>query len=140
VNMSGESRNVIGIILLTVVAVEYGGYFMLSLLRRSSPDGRTELQYKYYRAGHAHAGVLVILAIIGQLLIDFAQFPAALSPLLRAGFFFPPILIPTGYFAGAPAVDSNKPRAAIVLVYLGALVLAAAVIVLGLWMLFGRPA
>src|SRR5687768_8289203 len=57
--LSADSRQTAGILLLTVVAVELGGAYMLRIVR-----GRTRVtgfQQAFARAGHAHAGVLVIL-------------------------------------------------------------------------------
>lgn len=135
--ISSETRNIIGLILLTLPTIEFGGYFLLMELRRSNGIIKTALQGSYYRAGHAHAGVLVILAIIAQLLIDTtATTEPGLRYLMRAGFFLPPILISAGFFLGAPT-EGTKPGALIRLVPLGAVILAAALVALGLTMLFG---
>ena len=137
--LSNEARSVIGLIIITIPTIEFGGYFLLTELRRRNGIIRTALQGSYYRAGHAHAGVLVILAIIAQLLIDAASFPSVASSLVRAGFFLPPILISAGFFLGAPT-EGEKPRRPIVLVYLGAIILAGSALVLGLGLLLGGGA
>lgn len=138
--ISSETRSIVGLILLTVPTIEFGGYFLLTELRRSNGIIKTALQGTYYRAGHAHAGVLVILAIIAQLLIDATISTTAIEPglryLMRAGFFLPPILISAGFFLGAPT-EGTKPGALIRLVPLGAVILAVALVALGLTMLFG---
>jgi drug/metabolite transporter superfamily protein YnfA len=59
----------IGSILLTVPTIQFGGYFLLTQMGKDRVI-RTELQRAYYRAGHAHAGVLVLLALIVQLTIE----------------------------------------------------------------------
>jgi len=51
------------VLLLTIVAIEYGGWFMLRVVRGRQPA--TPFQQAFFRAGHAHAGVLVILALVG---------------------------------------------------------------------------
>jgi len=64
--ISDATRLTAGILLLTVVLVEFGGWYMLQMVRR-----RVELtgfQQAFARAGHAHAGVLVILSLVVQLL------------------------------------------------------------------------
>jgi Ni,Fe-hydrogenase I cytochrome b subunit len=136
--ISSEARSVIGIILITVPGIAYGGYFLLTLLRRWSNAPASEVQIAYYRAGHAHAGVLVILAIIAQILIDLPALNDTLRAVLRAGFFLPPILIPAGFFIGAPAKDSTTPRALVVLIYIGAVILGISTLALGGLLVFGN--
>jgi hypothetical protein len=66
--LSSDSRTTSGVLLITIVAVEYGGLFVLRLVRGAEPA--TEFQKSFARAGHAHAGVLVIFAIVAQPLAD----------------------------------------------------------------------
>ena len=42
--------------------VMYGGYALLGLLTRGQP--MTDFQRTYFRAGHAHAGVLLLLSLL----------------------------------------------------------------------------
>ena len=56
-----DARSTAGVLLLTLVAVESGGWFMLRVLRGQRPA--TEFQKAFFRAGHAHAGVLVTLSL-----------------------------------------------------------------------------
>src|SRR3954453_2592202 len=65
-DLSDAARTTAGIVALTVVAIESGGLFLLPL-----PSGRepaTDFQRSFYRAGHAHAGVLVTLGLVCVLL------------------------------------------------------------------------
>jgi hypothetical protein len=132
-NISNEARSIIGWIIITVPTIEFGGAFLLYLLRQKNTNG---LKTAYYRAGHAHAGVLVILSIIAQLLIDVVQLASPWSGLLRVGFFLPPILISAGFFLGAPG-ESGKPGPLIALIYLGAMLLAICSLALGVSLAFG---
>ena len=54
------------IALVSLPTVMFGGY---SLLRLSSARGLTPFQHNYFRAGHAHAGVLLILALVSLILL-----------------------------------------------------------------------
>jgi hypothetical protein len=140
-NLSPEARNVIGWIIITIPFIEFGGAFLLSGLRTRNGIIRTALQASYYRAGHAHAGVLVILAIIAQVLIDAGGFDPSLRGLLRLGFVLPPILMPLGFFLAPPLKEGEiKPSALILLVYAGALVLAASTLGLGIGLVTGSNA
>ena len=62
--MTPVSKLMCGIILLTVPTIEYGGYFLLSILSGKQKIALTDFQKSMFRAGHAHAGVLVILALL----------------------------------------------------------------------------
>lgn len=50
------------------MAVESGGWLMLRIVRSRQPA--TAFQQAFFRVGHAHAGVLVILALVSQILIS----------------------------------------------------------------------
>jgi hypothetical protein len=49
------------IALVSLPTVMFGGY---SLLRLSAAQKLTPFQHTYFRAGHAHAGVLLVLALV----------------------------------------------------------------------------
>src|SRR5690606_31217559 len=60
--LSRESERVGGVLLLSIVAVEFGGYY---LTRAARGDVElTEVPCASSRAGHAHAGVLVTLSLV----------------------------------------------------------------------------
>lgn len=134
-NFSNEAQVIIGIMLITIPFVEYGGVFLLSRLRKQTGYSDNGVQQHYFRAGHAHAGVLLILAIIAQVLVDQTSFAPGLAYAVRAGFFLAPILIPAGYFLGAPGAD-GAPKPLLTLVYIGAILLAISTVVLGLGLIF----
>ena len=66
--LSDESRVLAGILLLALVTVETGGMYMVKLVRGTVPA--TPFQVSFARAGHAHAGVLLILALVCQVIAD----------------------------------------------------------------------
>jgi hypothetical protein len=79
--MTREARLMSGIILITVPTIQYGGYFLLtSLMNKSSGYMENPLRQNFFRAGHAHAGVIVILSLVCQILADAAVLPT--TPLL----------------------------------------------------------
>ncbi|MGB8700852.1 MAG: hypothetical protein WCD18_15655 [Thermosynechococcaceae cyanobacterium] len=113
--------------------IQFGGYFLLTQMGKTKVI-RTELQRSYYRAGHAHAGVLVLLALIAQLTIEATMLSNSLQLWVRVGFALAPILISAGFFGAAPQ-EGVKPTRLILLIYLGAIVLAASLLTLGLGLL-----
>ncbi len=89
--LSSNSRSTVGVLLLTLVAIEYGGWFMLRVVRGRQPT--TPFQQAFFRAGHAHAGVLVILALVGQILVDATSLFGPLVDLARDGIWIAAILM-----------------------------------------------
>jgi hypothetical protein len=130
--LSPDVSRTAGILLLTLVAVEFGGTFMLRLVRGSEPV--TAFQHAFYRAGHAHAGVLVVLSLVSQLLVGLSGLTGLLA-LLSNGVWLAAILMPAGFFLSAAGKGRTQPSQLILLVYAGAAVLAAGVISLGLGLL-----
>lgn len=131
--LSEDARSTAGILLLTIVAVEYGGTFMLRVVRRRVP--MTPFQTAFARAGHAHAGVLVIAALICQVLADAADLSGFQGALARSGVPLAAILFPAGFFFSSMGKGRTAPNRFIWLLYAGAIVLAAGVISLGIGLL-----
>lgn len=137
--MTKESRLMSGIILLTVPTIIFGGNFLLGLLSGSYPEMElTAFQQSMFRAGHGHAGVLVILALIAQLLVDQSDLSHRWRWIVRAGFPFAAILVSGGFFASAAGKGINQPNGFIVILYLGMAVLAISLVALGIGLVRGR--
>jgi hypothetical protein len=131
--MSDESRVLAGILLLALVTVETGGLYLLRLVR-----GRAEVtpfQLAFARAGHAHAGVLLVLALVCQLLADAAQLSGAWEWLGRSGVAVAALLMPGGFFFSSMGRGRERPNALIALVFAGAAVLALSLSALGIGLL-----
>src|SRR5881227_1640989 len=79
--LSSNSRSTAGVLLLTIVAIEYGGWFMLRVVRGRQPA--TPFQQAFFRAGHAHAGVLVILSLVCMIYVDATHTSGLLAVLAR---------------------------------------------------------
>lgn len=134
--MSDASRWMIALAFISLPTIAFGGYFLLSILKRQKGTEKiSAIQRDYFRAGHAHAGVLVILSIIGQLVLDFSLFNETLNWAMRIGLFVAPLLISGGFFGGAPAKADGKPGALLKLVPIGAVVLSLSTIGVGLSLL-----
>jgi hypothetical protein len=131
--LSADTRHTAGLILLTIVAIEWGGWYMLRIVR--GKVARTEFQERFERAGHAHAGVLVTLAMLALVLADSAGMTGAVSSLARNGVAVAAILMPAGFFFSAMGKDRTEPNRWVVLIYLGMASLALGVVALGLTLL-----
>jgi hypothetical protein len=124
--------------LITIPSIQYGGYFLqTSLMDRTSRYVDNPLRQNFFRAGHAHAGVLVILSLICQVLANSAALPAWLMWIVRAGIPAAAILLPLGFFLSVAAPTSVAPNRAVVLIYIGAVILAFSVLTLGIGLLRG---
>jgi len=134
--MTREAKMMARIILITVPLIQYGGYFLLTqLMNRSSGYVDNPLRQNFFRAGHAHAGVIVILSLVCQVLADGAALPEPVTWLVRVGVPLAAILIPLGFFLSVMAPTATQPGAAVGLIYAGAVVLAVSVVTLGVGLL-----
>ena len=130
--MSRESRMVGGILLVILPTVLYGGLSLLGFLTGNS-SGYTDnpLRNDLWRAGHAHAGVYLVLSLVMLRYVD----EAALSPfwkwIARTGTPIAAILIPAAFFLSVASPQAKQPNSFMNLAYLGALFLAGAILSLG---------
>jgi len=128
--LSRESRRIAGLLLLSIVGVESGGYYLTKVA--SGQERLTDFQESFSRAGHAHAGVLVTLALIIVVLADATALRGPLGYVARLGVPLAAILMPAGFFLSSTGAGTTEPNGAIVLLWFGALSLAVGVVTTGL--------
>jgi hypothetical protein len=128
--LSDASRIIAGAILLTIVTIQIGGWFMTKIVRGDVP--MTEFQKSFARAGHGHAGVLVILSLVGLLYVDQTSLSGVPLWLGRLGIPVAAILMSGGFFVSSAGKDRTKPNQFIWVLWVGALSLAVGVVTLGL--------
>jgi len=134
--MTYEAKLMSGITLLTIPSIEYGGYFLLTVLSgKFKAVEFTGFQKAMFRAGHAHAGVIVILSLVCQLLADDANLSPGLVWLVWAGVPAAALLVSGGFFFSALGKGATQPNGLIKLIYTGIFVLAASLIILGIGLL-----
>src|SRR4028118_930044 len=77
---------------LSLISVEYGGWALLGYLTGRGQLG--QFQEKFFRAGHAHAGVLLVLSLVYYLYLDRTGYSDRVKwiagGLLQAGILAPP--------------------------------------------------
>ena len=136
--MSPQSRLVAGIVLIVVPTVELGGASILSLLIADPAYAQNELRQDLWRAGHAHAGVWLVLSLVALRYVD----EATLSEGMRwvAGVAFPAaaVLMALGFFLSVIPQDAREPNAMIYLTYIAGVVLAVGLLVLAVGLIRGR--
>jgi hypothetical protein len=65
------TRSLHRVVLITVPSIAFGGVRLLTMIFRREPGYLDNpVRQNLWRAGHAHAGVLVILTLVGLLLVD----------------------------------------------------------------------
>ena len=134
--MTREARMMSGIILITVPTIQYGGYFLLtSLMTKGSGYMDNPLRQNFFRAGHAHAGVIVILSLICQVPADAAVLPSSLLWAVRIGVPLAAILISSGFFFSMLPPTATEASGAVSLICAGAVILALTVVTLGVGLL-----
>jgi hypothetical protein len=131
--LSDVARVTAGIVVLTVVAIESGGAFLVAVV--TGRVAATDFQRSFYRAGHAHAGVLVILGLVCLLLTEATALDGFWRWLAGTGVLVAAILMPAGFFLSAVGPGRERPGPAVVLLPVGAVVLAAGLVSLGIGLL-----
>jgi hypothetical protein len=127
--MPGPTYQMIaGIVVLSVTTIAYGGTFVLRVTRGKIPAN--DLQKTFFRAGHAHAGVLVILGLL-ILTVEQLNRVRAPYPAISLGILGAAILIPAGFFLSVLGRDPVRPNRAIGLLWIGAAALTVGLVSAG---------
>lgn len=116
------------IAVLSLVSVEYGGWALLGFLTGRGALGAFREQF--FRAGHAHAGVLLVLSLVYFLYLDRAGYSTGMQwlagLLLLAGI----TAQSGGFFVHLWLGHEGRRSPGTVLTRTGALLLAAALVIL----------
>ncbi|GAA1872726.1 hypothetical protein [Myceligenerans crystallogenes] len=131
--LSDGARITAAIVLLTLVGIESGGFFLLRIHAGKVPA--TDFQKAFYRAGHAHAGVLVILGLLCTLLAEATGLRGFWHWLAATGVLIAAILLPGGFFLSAMGEGRTTPNGLKVLFPAGAAFLGAGVVTLAIGLL-----
>jgi hypothetical protein len=112
---------------IAIPTVMYGGYALLGLLTRG---GLTEFQRTFFRAGHAHAGVLLLMSLLYHHYMEQTN----LSPAIKVGaavVVLVGILAQSGGFFLHMAIGQpGAPSLGTTITSLGAVLLAVSILVL----------
>ncbi len=130
--MTRESRMLAGILLVVIPTVMYGGLTLLMMLVTQAPGyADNPLRHDMWRAGHAHAGVYLVLSLVMLRYVDEALLSPFWKWLARVGAPIAAILIPAAFFLSVVSPSAKEPNVLINLAYVGAVFLAGAVLSLG---------
>ena len=130
--MSEDSIRTAGILLVTVPTIAFGGAMLLRMIWGRDPGYLDNpVRQNLWRAGHAHAGVLVILALVGLLYVDRAGLSGGTAWLVRMLLVAAPILMPLGFFLSVASPRSERPNSLIYLVPIGGFSASVGAVILG---------
>ncbi len=133
VELSEATRLTAAILVFSLVTVETGGLYLMRLTTGGMPS--TPFQQSFARAGHAHAGVLLILSLVGLLYADVAGLDGLLGVVARSGVPVAALLMSAGFFLSSLGQGRERPNGFVVLVLIGGASLAAGLIALGVGLL-----
>jgi hypothetical protein len=131
--LSETTRLTAAILLFALVTVETGGLYLLAVVRGAVPS--TPFQRSFARAGHAHAGVLLILSLVGLLYADAAGLAGGVGTVARSGVPLAALLMSGGFFLSSVGAGRERPNRFVLLVYIGGAALAAGLVALGIGLL-----
>lgn len=117
-----------GIVLLVLVTVGYGGTFLLKVVTGRQPAN--DLHRSFFRAGHAHAGVLIVLGLLVKVLVSSEGVPGW-SRSGASGVLWAAVLMPAGFFLSVLGRDPEKPNRLVALLWVGAAVLTVGLVCAG---------
>ncbi len=137
--MAPTTKKYAAVLFLLLVTVETGGNFLFKIL-----EGRVPLadprQLAYFRAGHAHAGVIVLLALVATLYLEHTGLGPTSRTVARVLLFTAPLLMSAGFFgAGLGVTELSVASAAHAALYVGAIALALGLCTTGVGLLRAPP-
>ena len=118
------------IVLFCLVTVEYGGWALLGFLTGHGTLGAFRGQF--FRACHAHAGVLLVLSLAYFLYLGRASYSAGVQWLAGALLLAGVLARSGGFFVHTGLGQQGRSSPATVLTRAGALLIAAALIILAI--------
>jgi hypothetical protein len=136
--VSRETRWTGAVLIVSLLGVMFGGTVLLDRLTADPAWGGNALHQDLWRAGHAHAGVFLILALVLLPWIDAARLGHGTAWFVRIAVAQASISFPLAFFLAVPTPAVTEPGPALGLLWPGGLALAAGLGVLA-WGLARRP-
>jgi hypothetical protein len=137
--MTESSRRLAGVLLIALPAAVFGGVSLLTLLINDPAYQANPLRQDLWRAGHAHAGVLLLLSLITLRYVDEAVLGPRARAFARHAIPASAILLPVAFFGSVLSPDATEPNGLISLAYVGAVSLIAGLLTLGIGLVRKAP-
>jgi len=133
--MTPVSAREAGFLLIILSTAVYGGVAILRLLIFDPRHTQNKLRQDFWRAGHAHAGVILILSLVALLYVDQANLSDWWKWLVRICIPLAAALLPLGFVLSMLLPEPTKPNKFYYLTYVGAFLLSVGLVVLGVGLL-----
>jgi hypothetical protein len=134
--MSEQSLRMAGILLVVYPTVVFGGASLLwHWITRRTAYYDHPLRRSMWRAGHAHAGVLLLLSLVTIVLVDDAELGDGWKQVVRTTVPAAALLLPVAFFLSIVRADAERPTRLVNLAYLGAISLSVGMLTLGIGLL-----
>jgi hypothetical protein len=134
--VSDESLRTAGILLVIFPTVVFGGASLLwHWITRQTSYYDHPLRRRLWRAGHAHAGVLLILSLVAIDLVDHADLTSGWKQLVRTTIPAGALLVPIAFFLSIARPDAERPNRLINLAYVAAVSVTTGTLILGVGLL-----
>jgi hypothetical protein len=134
--MSDQSVRTAGILLVVYPTVVLGGASLLWhwITRRTSYYDHP-LRRSMWRAGHAHAGVLLLLSLVALVLVDHSELGDGWKQVVRIAIPAAALLLSIAFFVSIARPAAERPTRLVNFAYLGAISLSVGMITLGIGLL-----
>jgi hypothetical protein len=99
---------------------------------------QNDLRQDLWRAGHAHAGVWLVLALVALRYVDEATLSEGMRWVVRLAFPVAAVLMALGFFLSVLSPEATEPNAMINLAYVAGHLLAVGLLVLGVGLIRGH--
>jgi hypothetical protein len=124
--------------LLALVTVELGGWSLLGLL--TTRDALDPFEEQFFRAGHGHAGVLLVLSLMVVVLLERTPYAQPMQWTLGLGLLAGILLQSGGFFLHMLVGGESQGSAGTLVTRLGAIVIAAVLVAVAVGLLRGQRA
>lgn len=110
------------IVWIALPTVMFGGYALLQLLVQG--NALTDFQVTYFRAGHAHAGVLLAVALLYHTYLDKTTLSEGIKWLACIAMFVSILAVSGGFFLHMAVGEPGRSSTGVLVTTIGAVVLA----------------
>jgi hypothetical protein len=119
-------------VFLIIPTVEYGGWALLTIITggRIPPGELADWQKSFFRAGHAHAGVLLVLALVYLLYLPRAGFSDSTEWIAGIALLVGVMAQSGGFFLHLAVGQQDAPSIGTKVTRAGGLIIGAALITL----------
>jgi drug/metabolite transporter superfamily protein YnfA len=122
---------------IALPTVMYGGYALLGFLTR---NGLSEFQLTFFRAGHAHAGVLLLMSLLYHHFMEQTALSNSVKVGAAAAVLVGVLAQSGGFFLHMLVGQPGQASLGTTLTTLGAVILALAIIILVVGLITSRGA